>query len=147
MIYLGADHGGFKLKEQLKSYLSAKKIKYIDLGNFEFAPNDDYPEISFKVGKAVAKDKKATGILICGTGFGVCIAANKVKSIRAATVRNTAEAKSARMHNDANLMCLSGWDLKLDLAKKIIKVWIATKFSNKLRHKRRLAKIKKYEGS
>ncbi len=145
MLYLGADHGGFKLKEQIKKYLLAQKIKFIDLGSFNLDADDDFPQYSFKVGQAVVRDKKSAGILICGTGFGVCIAANKVKGVRAVTIRNVAEAKSARMHNDANIMCFSGWDLQPDLAKKIIKVWLNTKFSNASRHKRRLDKIKKYE--
>jgi ribose 5-phosphate isomerase B len=145
MLYLGADHGGFKLKEQIKSYLLAQKIKFSDLGSFKFDADDDFPQYSFKVGQAVVRDKKSTGILICGTGFGICIAANKVRGVRAVTIRNVAEAKSARIHNDANIMCFSGWDLKIDLAKKIIKTWLDTKFSNAFRHKRRLAKIKKYE--
>mgnify|MGYP000588094431 CR=1 FL=1 len=145
MLYLGADHGGFNLKEQIKKYLVVQKIKFKDLGYFNFQANDDYPEISFKVAKAVAKNKKASGILICGTGFGVCIAANKVKGARAVTVRSITEARLARQHNDANVMCLSGWQTKIDLAKKIIKVWLNTKSSLAFRHKRRLDQIKKYE--
>jgi ribose 5-phosphate isomerase B len=145
MLYIGADHGGFKLKEQIKKYLQTPKITFKDLGNFKFVPDDDYPEYSFKVAKAVAKDKKSSGILICGTGFGVCIAANKVKGIRAVTVRNVQEAKSARIHNDANVLCLSGWELKPEMAKKIIKVWLKTSFSKVARHQRRINQIKKIE--
>lgn len=146
MLYLGADHAGFKLKEQIKKYLLSQKIKFTDLGSFELDADDDFPQYGFKVGQAVVRDKKSSGILICGTGFGVCIAANKVKGIRAVTIRNVAEAKSARQHNDANVMCFSGWDIKLPLAQKIIKAWLQTKFSGAPRHKRRLAIIKKYEG-
>jgi len=145
MIYLGADHAGFKLKEQIKKYLQTQKLKFQDLGNFKFNKNDDYPDYGFKVAKAVAKDKNYKGILICGTSFGVCVVANKVKGIRAVSINNLKDAKLSRQHNDANVLCLSGWELKPDLAKKIIKVWLATKFSNLARHKRRLAKIKKYE--
>ena len=145
MLYLGADHAGFKLKEQIKKYLLAQKVKFIDLGNLKLDKNDDYPEISFKVGNAVSENKNSAGILICGTGFGVCIAANKVKGVRAVTVRNVAEAKSARLHNDANIICFSGWDLKFPLAKRIIKVWLNTKFLNAERRNRRLAQLVKYE--
>lgn len=145
MIYLGADHAGFKLKEQIKKYLQSQKIKFTDLGNLKLDKNDDYPDFGFKVAKAVAKDNASRGILICGTSFGVCIVANKVKGIWAVSISNIKDAKISRSHNDANVLCLSGWDLKLDLAKKIIKVWLNTKFSNAPRHKRRLAKIKKYE--
>jgi ribose 5-phosphate isomerase B len=145
MIYLGADHAGFKLKEQIKKYLQAQKVMFTDLGNLKLDKNDDYPDFGFKVAKAVAKDKNSKGILICGTSFGVCIVANKVKNIRAVSVSNIKDAKISRSHNDANVLCLSGWDLKPEMVKKIIKVWLATKFSSAPRHKRRLAKIKRME--
>jgi len=145
MIYIGADHAGFKLKEQIEKYLSAQKMKYIDLGNLKLDKNDDYPDFGFKVAQAVANDKYAKGILICGSSFGVCIVANKVKGIRAVSISNVKDAKLSRQHNDANVLCLSGWDLKSEVAKKIIKVWLNTKFSNVARHKRRLNKIKKFE--
>ncbi len=146
MLYLGADHAGFKLKEQIKKYLTSQEVKFADLGNLRLDKNDDYPDFGYKVAKAVAKDKNSKGILICGTSFGVCIVANKVKGIRAVSVSNVKDAKLSREHNDSNVLCLSGWDLKPDLAQKIIKVWLNAKFNNEPRHKRRLAKIKKYEG-
>jgi ribose 5-phosphate isomerase B len=145
MLYLGADHAGFKLKEQIIKYLQSQKVKFTDLGNLELDKNDDYPDFGFKVAKAVAKDKGSKGILICGTSFGVCVVANKVKGIGAVSISNVKDAKLSRQHNDANVLCLSGWDLKFPLAQKIIKTWFDTKFSNAPRHKRRLAKIKKYE--
>ena len=145
MIYLGADHAGFKLKEQIKKYLQAQKIKFIDLGNLKLDKNDDYPDFGYKVAKAVAKNKGSKGILICGTSFGVCIVANKVKGIRAVSVSNIKDAKISRSHNDANVLCLSGWDLKLLMVQKIIKIWLDTKFSGAARHIRRLNIIKKIE--
>jgi len=145
MIYLGADHAGFKLKEQLKKYLQTQKINFEDSGNFKLSKNDDYPEFGFKVAKAVAKDPQNRGILICGSSFGVCIVANKVKGIRAVSVGNIKDAKLSRKHNDANILCLSGWDLNLEIAKKIINIWLKTKFSKAKRHLRRLAMIKRYE--
>ncbi len=145
VIYLGADHAGFRLKEQIKKYLLAQKSMVIDLGNLKLDKNDDYPDFGYKVAKAVAKDKNSNGILICGSSFGVCIVANKVRGIRAVSIDNVKDAKLSREHNDANVLCLSGWNLKFDLAKKIIVVWLKTKFSNAPRHKRRLAKIRKYE--
>jgi ribose 5-phosphate isomerase B len=145
MIYLGADHAGFKLKEQIKKYLQSQMVKFTDLGNLKLDKNDDYPDFGFKVAKAVVKDKGSKGILICGTSFGVCIVANKVKGIRAVSIDNVKDAKLSRQHNDANVLCLSGWDLKLPLAQKIIKVWLDTKFSNASRHVRRLNIIKKIE--
>lgn len=145
MIYLGADHSGFKLKEQIKKFLSIKKFKFIDLGNFKLEKNDDYPDFGYKVAKAVAKNPHNRGILICGTSFGVCIVANKVKGIRAVSVCNSKDARLSRQHNDANVLCLSGWDLKLDLAKKIIQAWLNTFFIKMIRHQRRVKQIKKIE--
>jgi len=145
MVYLGADHAGFKLKEQIKKFLSIKKIKFQDLGNFKLDKNDDYPEFGFKVAKAVTKNPQNRGILICGSSFGVCIVANKVKGIRAVSVCDIKDAKLSREHNDANVLCLSGWDLKLETAEKIINIWLKTKFNRARRHLRRLAIIKRYE--
>jgi ribose 5-phosphate isomerase B len=145
VIYLGADHAGLKLKEQIKRYLLTQGVLLKDLGAFKFNKNDDYPDFGYKVAKAVVRDKNSKGILICGSSFGVCIVANKVRGIRAVSIDNVKDAKLSRQHNDANVLCLSGWNLKLDMAKKIITIWLRTKFSNAPRHKRRLAKIKKYE--
>lgn len=145
MLYLGADHAGFKLKEQIKKYLLTQKIKFADLGNLKLDKNDDYPDFGFKVAKAVAKDKNSKGILICGTSFGVCIVANKVKGIRAVSISNVKNAKLSRVHNDANVLCLSGWDLKLPMTQKIIKVWLNTAFTGASRHVRRLNKIRLIE--
>jgi len=145
MIYLGADHAGFKLKEQIKNYLKAQKLKFQDLGNFKLDKKDDYPEFGFKVAKAVAKNPQNRGILICGSSFGVCIVANKVKGIRAVSICNIKDAKLSREHNDANVLCLSGRDLNSEMAKKIINIWLRTKFSKAKRHLRRLAIIKRYE--
>ncbi len=145
MIYLGADHAGFKLKEQIKKYLQAQRIKFIDLGNLKLDKNDDYPDFGYKVAKKVAKNKDSKGILICGTSYGVCIVANKVKGIRAVSISTVKDAKLSREHNNANVLCLSGWNLKFDLAKKIIMVWLNTSFSQAKRHQRRINKIKKIE--
>lgn len=145
MIYLGADHAGFKLKEQIKKCLQTQKIKFIDLGNFKLEKNDDYPVFGYNVAKAVAKNPQNRGILICGSSFGVCIVANKVRGIRAVSICNIKDAKLSREHNDANVLCLSGWDLKFEGAKKIINIWLKTKFSKAQRHLRRLKIIKRYE--
>jgi ribose 5-phosphate isomerase B len=145
MIFIGADHAGFKLKEQIKKYLQAQNIKFQDLGNFKLDKDDDYPEFGFKVAKFVAKNPQNRGVLICGSSFGVCIVANKVKGIRAVSACDIKDAKLSREHNDANILCLSGWDLNLEMAKKIINIWLKTKFSKAKRHLRRLAMIKRYE--
>lgn len=145
MIYLGSDHAGFKLKQQIKNYLTKKKIKYEDLGNLKLEKDDDYPVFGYKVAKAVAKDKKARGILICGTSYGMCIIANKVKGARAVSVKNVKDAIEIRKHNDANIMCLSGWGTTASKAVKMIDKFLKTKFEVKARRIRRINKIKKIE--
>ena len=124
--------------------MDKKSIKYEDLGNHKFDKNDDYPDFGYRVAKEVSKNQ-ARGILICGSSGGVCIVANKVKGIRAVAVVDVKRAKFARAHNDANILCLSGWLTKERLAKKIVDAWLKEPFSKTLRHKRRVNKIKKYE--
>ena len=141
-IYLGADHAGFDLKEKVKRWLERKEIPYGDLGNQLLNPNDDYPDYAIKVAKRVAKEK-TLGILFCGSAQGMCIAANKVKGARAAVPFSIKEARLAREHNDANIICLSGWYYHFHKATKLIETFIETDFSKAERHVRRLEKIKK----
>jgi len=145
-IFLGSDHAGFKLKQKVIKYLSKKlNVDFLDLGNTKYQKNDDYPDYAFKVGKAVAKNKGSTGILICGSSQGVAIASNKIKEIRATPVFNSKQAKQVREHNDANVLCLSGWQTKEKDAEKIINTFLKTRFSKASRHKRRINKIKRLE--
>ncbi|MEA3272071.1 MAG: RpiB/LacA/LacB family sugar-phosphate isomerase, partial [Patescibacteria group bacterium] len=116
-IFLGADHAGFKLKEQIKKYLEKSGHKVLDEGALKYNKKDDYPDFAAKVAKKVKGDN--SGVLVCGSSHGVCIAANKFKGVRAVAVSNTKDAKLTRQHNDANVLCLSGWDLSLSRAKKI----------------------------
>lgn len=143
-IYLGADHAGFALKEKIKKWLTKKKLVVIDLGNKKLNPKDDYPDYAIKVAKAVAKDQ-TLGILLCGSAQGVCIAANKIKGIRAVAPYNPAEAVLSRKHEDANIICLSGWFFTLMKAKKMVDLFLNTPFSGEKRHVRRINKIKKLE--
>jgi ribose 5-phosphate isomerase B len=140
MIYLGADHGGFKLKEFLRKHFDSKKIKYIDFGTYSEEPVD-YPDIAFKVAKRVAKEN-AKGILICGTGIGMCIAANKVKNIRAVVAYDKYSAEMSRLHNDANVLCLRGRKVNFKNQLKLADIWLKTKFSGEERHRKRIEKIK-----
>ena len=146
MVYLGADHQGFFLKEKIKKYLENLNYKVVDLGNKIFDPKDDYPDfakpVALKVAKNPAKDK---GILFCGSGNGMVIAANKIKKIRAVPGFNEKEAKLSREHNDANVLCLPADFLSFDKAEKIIKTWLDTSFSKEARHIRRLKKIERME--
>ena len=147
-IYLGADHAGFRLKEAVKPYLRSLGVAFKDLGAHRFVKTDDYPVYAAKIARAVAKSK-SRGILFCGSSFGMCIAANKIKGSRAVSVNNVIDAKLVRLHNDANVLCLSGGGtldklspgLKPELAKKIIKTFLFTVFSNEERHRRRIKQI------
>jgi ribose 5-phosphate isomerase B len=143
-VYIGADHAGFKLKQELKKFLDQQGYKAMDVGAFELDPADDYPVYAYKAAKAVSKNK-AMGILVCGSAEGVCIAANKVKGIRAVAVWTLRNARLSREHNDANILCLSGWEVSPASAKKIVKAWLETGFSGQERHKRRLEEIRRIE--
>lgn len=152
MIYIGADHAGYKLKEEIRKFLESKKIKYTDVGTYS-AESVDYPEYALKVAKAVSKcregssDPSARGILVCGSGIGVCIVANKVRGVRAGLVWNTRLAKKSREDDDTNVLCLSGWETTKKEAVEIIDVWLKTKFSRAARHRRRVKKIEVIESS
>lgn len=143
-IYLGADHAGFVLKEKIKKWFTKKKIPFVDLGDKRLNPKDDYPDYAAKVAKAVAKGK-TLGILFCGSAQGICIAANKIKGIRAVAPFDPNEAVLSRKHEDANIICLSGWFFTLMKAKKMIELFLNTPFSGEARHVRRINKIKKLE--
>jgi ribose 5-phosphate isomerase B len=143
-VFLGADHRGFWLKEKIKKFLKKEKIPFEDLGNFHFDPKDDYPDFAEKVAKKVARER-GRGILICGSGEGMAIVANKIKGIRAATVLKPQQAKLLREKNDINILALSADWMRKNLAEKIVKTFLETKFSKLKRHQRRIKKITKIE--
>lgn len=145
MIYLGSDHAGFELKEQIADALAAADQEFTDLGPGELDQDDDYPDYAFAVGAAVADNPGAFGILVCGSAQGVCIAANKVKGIRAVAVTDPQDAERSREHNDANVLCLSGWNLKIEDVAPIVDAFVSTEFTGEERHVRRLGKIADYE--
>ena len=144
IVYLGADHAGFKLKEKIKDFLKKNYI-VIDEGAHSLNKDDDYPDFAKRVGNNIRGDSK--GILICGSSQGVCIAANKIKGIRAVSISDVKNAVKSREHLDANVLCLSGWELTEEKAKKIISAWLKTKFSKAQRHNRRLNKIRSLENA
>ena len=144
-IYIGADHGGWKLKEELENFLKEKGYKIVDMGNQDLVEDDDYPEFGYAVAKRVVTDEGSHGIVICGNAQGICIVANKVKGARAATGFDTQVAKTSRTDDNANVLCLPGRHLKFAEAKKIVDVWLATKFSGEERHVRRLKKVEQIE--
>lgn len=146
MIYLGADHGGFALKEQLKTWLAEWQLPFTDLGATALDPVDDYPDFSLAVAKAVAvTPAEHRGIVACRSAAGVVIAANKVKGIRAVAPLTTPAAQHSREHNDANVIGLSGDWLDNATAKTIVQTWLQTPFSGDARHRRRLDKIARFE--
>lgn len=142
-IGIGADHRGFFLKEELKKFLKKNNFEVKDFGTFSDEAFD-YPDVAFPLGEAVKKRKIAKGILICGSGLGMSIAANKIKGIRAALCLNKEMAKMARNHNDANILVLAANFTTLRKAKEIVKTFLKEKFEGG-RHLRRINKIKKYE--
>lgn len=143
-IYIGADHAGFALKEKLKRWLIKKKVTFADLGNIVLDKQDDYPDFAEKVARRVAREH-AFGVLLCGSAQGMGIAANKVKGIRAVIPSSVKEAALSREHNDANIICLSGWDTPLAKATKMLEVFLKMPFSREARHVRRLRKIRRLE--
>ena len=128
MIIIGADHGGFELKERIKVYFEKNKIEYFDLGAKVEDNNDNFPEIAIPLAKNVASGKFEKGILICGSGVGVCMAANRVNGVRAVNCVSEEIAKLSRLHNDSNVLCLGGRFISEEDAIKIIDIWFNTEF-------------------
>ncbi len=146
-IHLGADHGGFELKEQLKKWLEEQGYSVEDHGAHTMDPNDDYPEPAFAVAEAVAEheSENAKGVLLCRSGGGVTIAANKVKGVRAVTVNAPQEADHAVTNNNANIIALAADWLTPDQSKEALKVFLETPFTGEERHQRRINQISAYE--
>lgn len=146
MLYIASDHGGFKLKEYLKRFLKLEKIRFIDLGPAKFKPDDDYPDYAKLVAEKVSKNpKKDTGILICRSGQGVCIVANKFKNVRAALVWNPTEARMSKNDDMSNILCLPSDYISPHAAERIVEQWIDTPYSKEDRHLRRIKKINDLE--
>jgi len=143
-VAIGSDHAGFTLKEGLKEYLVKEKVEYKDFGSYDKNPVD-YPDIGFKVAREVAHGNYERGILICGTGIGMCIVANKVKGVRASLCEDLFSARYSREHNNTNILTMGAWKVSLHLAKEIVRVWLETSFSNEEDHLRRIKKIARGE--
>ena len=142
---IGADHAGYQLKEEIKNLLKKKGIDYCDFGTHSSQNiKDDYPDYAIKVAEAVAKGTYERGILICGTGVGMGMTANKVPGIRAAPCYDTFTARLSRQHNDSNVLTLGARITDKELAKKIVEEWLKTEFEGG-RHKRRVEKIAQIE--
>ena len=145
VVAIGSDHGGFVLKQKLVAYLESRGVHVKDFGPFSDA-SMDYPDTAYAVARAVAKKKAHRGILICKTGIGNSIVANKLKGVRAALCYNMKAAILSRQHNDANVLVLGALFVSGTQAKKITQAWLATDFEGG-RHGRRLKKIERIEKS
>lgn len=146
LIYIGADHQGFQLKEILKKFLKERGYEVIDVGNDKYDENDDYSDFAVSVAKQVAQDTSIRrGILICGSGAGVDIAANKFNNIRSVLAANPDQAYLSRKDDDTNVLSLAAEFTDEEIAKKIASVWLSTPFSGEEKYKRRLEKINKIE--
>lgn len=145
MIYLGADHRGYKLKEKVAKWLFEWGYKFIDTGALTLDPNDDYTKYAESVGSLVGKEKDATGILICGSGVGVDVTANKFDGVRSSIGKNQAQVKAGRNDDNMNILVIAADYTSDKEAESMLKVFLETKFGGKTRYKRRLEEIKRLE--
>jgi ribose 5-phosphate isomerase B len=145
-IALGSDHRGFGVKQRLAGALAKLGHEVRDLGVESGDAAADYPDFAIPVSEAVARGEADRGILVCGTGFGMCIAANKVAGIRAVSCRDPIEAEMSRRHNDANVLCMSADFLGQDVIDRMVQIWLTTDFEGG-RHQRRVEKIARYEAA
>ncbi|MBS4195856.1 ribose 5-phosphate isomerase B [Lederbergia citri] len=143
-VALASDHGGMQIREEIKKLLEELKIEYEDFG-CECADSVDYPDYAVPVAEKVAKGEFDRGILICGTGIGMSISANKVKGIRCALAHDVFSARMTRLHNDSNILAMGERVIGAGLAREIAQTWLQTEFEGG-RHQTRIGKIAKYEG-
>lgn len=144
-IALGADHAGYDLKQHIASMLAERGVTVIDLGTHSTDPVD-YPDFAAAVGRAVKDGRADRGIVICGSGAGACVAANKLKGIRAAVAHDTYTAHQAVEHDDVNVLCLGSRVIGQNVAEELVRAFISAEFSHEERHVRRLDKVKALEG-
>ena len=143
MIAIGSDHGGYRLKEEIKKYLDEKQIQYKDMGCMS-EERVDYPNIAEKVAKEVQSKNCEKGILICRSGIGMSICANKFKGIRCTPCHNEYTAKYSRLHNDSNILAIGADDITTNEAICVLRMWLATEFEGG-RHEERIKLIKQIE--
>jgi ribose 5-phosphate isomerase B len=144
-IALGADHAGYDLKQHIASMLAESGVTVIDLGTHSADPVD-YPDFAAAIARAVTDGRADRGIIICGSGAGACVAANKVKGIRAAVAHDTYTAHQAVEHDDMNVLCLGSRVIGTAVAEELVRAFITAEFSHEERHVRRLDKVKALEG-
>lgn len=139
-VAIASDHAGYELKEHLKKYLLNKGIEVVDLSAPHYDAADDYPELGFKLAKAIASGEYKRGILLCGTGLGISMAANRIRGVRAALCTSAKLAHMAREHNDANVVVVGGRTTTPETAEKIVDTWLTGTFAGD-RHAKRVAML------
>lgn len=140
-VALGTDHGGFSLKTELLPWLQGQGYNVLDMGAYALDPDDDYPDCSELVAQAVTSGEAQRGILVCGSGVGVCIVANKVPGVRACLCHDIYSARQGVEHDDMNVLCLGALIIRVELAKELLTAFLSAQFSSKERYHRRLQKV------
>lgn len=141
IIYLGADHRGFNLKENLKQFLNKSGYEVVDLGNTKYEEGDDYTDFVKMVAKKVAADPSSRGVVVCGSGVGADIVANRFRGVRSVLAISAEQAADSRNDDDTNVLSLAADYIDLEQAKKIVSSWLQTPFSGEERYKRRIQEI------
>lgn len=144
-IAVGADHGGFPLNQRVIEELRAAGHVIEDFGTHDGARPDDYPDYAIAVGRAIQTGSAEIGILICGSGVGACVAANKLRGVRAALCSDTYSAHQSREHDDCNVLCLGARVIGPELAMELVRAFVAARFTGEERHVRRLTKVNQIE--
>ena len=144
---IGADHGGFEMKEQLSKLLAEARHEVVDFGNKTYDTDDDYPDFAIPLALAVAEGRVERGVLVCGSGVGASVAANKVHGVRAALCHDDFSARQGVEDDDMNVLCLGGRTTGLAVAWDLTRSFLGARFSGAERHRRRLAKVAQLEGS
>jgi ribose 5-phosphate isomerase B len=146
-IAIGADHGGHPLNERIIADLGKAGHEIVDFGTHDGSRPDDYPDYALAVGQTVQNGDADVGILICGSGVGAAVAANKLRGIRAALCENTYSAHQCREHDDCNVLCLGARVTGVELALEIVRAFVGARFTGEERHRRRLRKVLEIEAS
>ncbi len=141
LVALGADHAGFHLKQEVAGWLESGRHQVRDLGAYSLDPDDDYPDFAYAVAEAVASGQAERGILICGSGVGACVTANKVPGTRAGICHDTYSARQGVEHDDMNILCLGARVVGSELACELVQAFLSARFTGEERHRRRIQKV------